>query len=291
MRRRRRRKKSSFLKKIFFIIILIFAFSIAKSKYYEYSYVFDGDLIDRMQGLFGLIDGFSASDYKSDDMRKLKRNIKREADNGNDRAKWLYDNFHSLSDTEIYLAGNDSDTIEFVYNNANNISNFDYYPGQSKDLERRTPYFIQWDNRWAYNSLGNSNIGIAGCGPTSMAMALARLNDDVSINPQLIANDAQNYMTSSGISWSFFADEASRYGYSARDISNDYDSIVEALNYGPLIVSVDRGYFTLFGHILLIDSYKDGKFLINDPNSYQKSLKPRSYDQIKDQIAHIWLIS
>ena len=57
------------------------------------------------------------------------------------------------------------------------------------------------------------------------------------------------------------------------------------------IVSVNKGIFTLFGHILVIDSYQDGKFVINDPNSMKKSQKTWTYDEIKDQIAHIWLIN
>ena len=139
--------------------------------------------------------------------------------------------------------------------------------------------------------MGDSVIGIAGCGPTSMSMALARLNGDISIDPQKIASDAQNYMTDEGIAWAFFYDEASKYGYGAYDIINDENSMIEALDNGPLIVSVNRGYFTLFGHIIVIDSYQDGKFIINDPNSIRKSQLSWTYDQIKDQIAHIWLIS
>ena len=158
------------------------------------------------------------------------------------------------------------------------------------DTLRKTPYFLQWDNRWAYNSLSQSNVGIAGCGPTSMAMALARLTGDNSITPDKISIDANAYMDESGVSRSFFNDEASKYGYRVVDISNDKDAMIEALNYGPLIVSVTRGYFTLFGHIVIIDSYQNGKFIINDPNSIKKSQISWSFNQIQNQIAHIWLV-
>ena len=229
--------------------------------------------------------------YKTDDKTKLRKNIEKQANKGNDKARWIYDNFDSLSDTLIYLSGNDSDTIEFTYNYANGITNFAYYEGESYNLDRKTPYFIQWDNRWAYNDLGQSNIGIAGCGPTSMAMVLSRLTGDPSITPTKIASDAYGYMDGNGIAWSFFKDEANRYGYGITDIANDKEAMIDALEYGPLIVSVDRGYFTLFGHILVIDSYKDGKFLINDPNSIKRSQKKWSYRQIEDQIVHIWLVN
>lgn len=53
---------------------------------------------------------------------------------------------------------------------------------------------------------------------------------------------------------------------------------------------MNKGYFTLFGHILVIDSYKNGRFVINDPNSMKNSEKSWSYNSIKDQIANIWLV-
>ena len=227
---------------------------------------------------------------KTDDFDTLRKNLKKEKGSGNNKAEWIYDNFDNLPDTMLYLAGNDPDTIDFVYNYQNGITNFEFYPGESVNLDRKTPYFLQWDNRWAYNSLGQSNVGIAGCGPTSMAMALARLTGDNSITPDKISIDANEYMYASGVSRSFFNDEASKYGYRVVDISNDKDAMIEALNYGPLIVSVTRGYFTLFGHIVIIDSYQNGKFIINDPNSIKKSQISWSFNQIQNQIAHIWLV-
>ncbi|WP_297281615.1 C39 family peptidase [uncultured Anaerococcus sp.] len=249
------------------------------------------DFFNEKSSSFSLSSIFKSKDYKTDDMAKLRANIEKEANNGNEKARWIYDNFDQLDDVLLYLSGNDADTIDFVYNYSNGITAFDFYQGQSVNFDRNTPYFIQWDNRWAYNPLGHSNIGIAGCGPTSMAMALARLSGDISISPDKIADDAQGYMSGDGISWSFFADEAHKYGYSVSDIENNKDAMIEALNYGPLIVSVDRGYFTLFGHILVIDSYQNGKFIINDPNSIKKSQQKWSYRQINDQIVHIWLVS
>ena len=64
--------------------------------------------------------------------------------------------------------------------------------------------------------------------------------------------------------------------------------MIKALEEGPLLISVGRGYFTLYGHILVIDSYKDGKFLINDPNSVRNSIIEWDYDDISNQILKIW---
>lgn len=226
---------------------------------------------------------------KSDNKDELKKNIESWLGE-NPKAKWVYDNFDDLDNIDAYLAGNDEDTIEFVYNMNNGLTNFPYTPGQSVDLERKTPYFIQWDNRWAYNKLGNRNIGISGCGPTSMAMILSRLKKDNSITPDKIAKDAQNYMGNEGISWNFFYDGAKKYDYEIEDVALNEEAMKKALEKGPLLVSVNRGYFTLFGHIFVIDSYKDGKFLINDPNSLRNSKVEWTFDQISNQIVKIWSI-
>lgn len=226
---------------------------------------------------------------KSDNKDELKKNIESWLGE-NPKAKWVYDNFDDLDNIDAYLAGNDEDTIEFVYNMNNSLTNFPYTPGQSVDLERKTPYFIQWDNRWAYNKLGNRNIGISGCGPTSMAMILSRLKKDNSITPDKIAKDAQNYMGNEGISWNFFYDGAKKYDYKIEDVALNEEAMKKALEKGPLLVSVNRGYFTLFGHIFVIDSYKDGKFIINDPNSLRNSKIEWTFDQISNQIVKIWSI-
>ncbi len=228
--------------------------------------------------------------YKTDRRDDLIKNLEGPA-NKDPKAKWVYDNFKKLSDTEAYLTGNDPDTVEFVYNMNHNIKDFSYKEGESINLDRPTPYYIQRDNRWAYQELSDINIGVAGCGPTSMAMVLARLRDDPSITPKIIGEDAKEYMVEEGIAWSFFADEANKYGYKCEDLENDKQKMIEALKEGPLIVSVERGYFTLAGHIFVIDSYKDGKFIINDPNSIKNTMREWDYEQIQDQIVHIWKFS
>ncbi|MDU2599798.1 MULTISPECIES: C39 family peptidase [Anaerococcus] len=231
----------------------------------------------------------STPKVKSDVKEDIIKNLEKYAAN-DPKAQWVYDNFFNITNVEAYLTGNDPDTIEFVYNMNHNITDFPKTPGESIKLERKTPYYIQWDNRWAYDALGSRNIGISGCGPTSTAMVLSRLKNDPSITPDKISRDAKNYMSNEGVSWLFFPDEAKKYNLSSKDIAVNEKEMIDALKKGPLIVSVNRGYFTLFGHIFVIDSYKDGKFLVNDPNSVKNSMRPWSFDEISNQIAHIWQI-
>lgn len=225
------------------------------------------------------------SDVKEDIIKNLEKYIDQDP-----KAHWVYDNFFNITNVEAYLTGNDPDTVEFVYNMNHNITDFPKTPGESIELGRKTPYYLQWDNRWAYDELGQRNIGISGCGPTSTAMVLSRIKNDPSITPDKISKDAKNYMTSEGISWNFFKDEAEKYKLNTKEINLNEKEMIEALKKGPIIVSVNRGYFTLFGHIFVIDSYKDGKFIVNDPNSIKNTMRPWTFDEISNQIAHMWQI-
>ncbi|WP_262122315.1 C39 family peptidase [Anaerococcus sp. Marseille-Q5996] len=226
------------------------------------------------------------SDVKEDIIKNLEKYIDQDP-----KAHWVYNNFFNITNVEAYLTGNDPDTVEFVYNMNHNITDFPKTPGESIELGRKTPYYLQWDNRWAYDELGQRNIGISGCGPTSTAMVLSRIKNDPTITPDKISKDAKNYMTNEGISWNFFKDEAEKYKLNTKEINLNEKEMIEALKKGPIIVSVNRGYFTLFGHIFVIDSYKDGKFIVNDPNSIKNTMRPWTFDEISNQIAHMWQIS
>ncbi|NVF10716.1 C39 family peptidase [Anaerococcus sp. AGMB00486] len=226
---------------------------------------------------------------KTDDRDILYKNIEKNKDK-NDKINWIYNNFDNLSETDINLVGNDLDLSEFVYNYNNGIYDFENYDGESVSFNRLTPYYIQWDNRWAYNRLGSSVIGYAGCGPTSISMILNRLNPNLDLNPAILSSDAENYMTDNGIDWSFFTFAANKYGFNIKTIDLDEDKMIEILKQYPLLISVNKGYFTLSGHILVIDSYKNGKFIVNDPNSIKNSEKTWTFNQLKDEIANIWLL-
>ena len=49
--------------------------------------------------------------------------------------------------------------------------------------------FLQWDPRWGYRSYGSGScIGLAGCGPTCLSMALFYLTRDDKLTPNMIAD-------------------------------------------------------------------------------------------------------
>ncbi len=225
------------------------------------------------------------SDIKEDLIKNVEAAAKKDK-----KAQWVYDNFYNLDDVDAYLTGNDPDTIEFVYNKNHKFTDFNFYKGESVKLKRKTPYYLQWDNRWAYDNLYPTNIGISGCGPTSLSMIISRLTNNL-IYPNEMAQKASKFMNDGGMDWAFIDHIAKEYNLKVTDINLDKDKMIKALEDGPLLISVGRGYFTLYGHILVIDSYKDGKFIINDPNSVKNSIIEWEYDDISDQILKIWKFS
>lgn len=226
---------------------------------------------------------------KSDIKEDLIKNVE-DAAKKDKKAQWVYDNFYNLDDVDAYLTGNDPDTIEFIYNKNHKFTDFNFYKGESVKLKRKTPYYLQWDNRWAYDNLYPTNIGISGCGPTSLSMIISRLTNNL-IYPNEMAQKASKFMNDGGMDWAFIDHIAKEYNLKVTDINLDKDKMIRALEDGPLLISVGRGYFTLYGHILVIDSYKDGKFIINDPNSVKNSIIEWEYDDISDQILKIWKFS
>ena len=225
------------------------------------------------------------SDIKEDLIKNVEAAAKKDK-----KSQWVYDNFYNLDDVDAYLTGNDPDTIEFIYNKNHKFTDFNFYKGESVKLKRKTPYYLQWDNRWAYDNLYPTNIGISGCGPTSLSMIISRLTNNL-IYPNEMAQKASKFMNDGGMDWAFIDHIAKEYNLKVTDINLDKDKMIKALEDGPLLISVGRGYFTLYGHILVIDSYKDGKFIINDPNSVKNSIIEWDYNDIADQILKIWKFS
>jgi hypothetical protein len=68
--------------------------------------------------------------------------------------------------------------------------------------------------------------------------------------------------------------------------------MTDALDRGnPVILAMGKGDFTSSGHFILLSGVEDGKFIVNDPNSYVNSAKRWSYEELEGQIRNIWEIS
>ncbi|AME09613.1 murein hydrolase [Gemella sp. oral taxon 928] len=224
---------------------------------------------------------------------EINRNLL-ENSNNNLVGQLIYTRKNELPEAQQKLLANNKDTTQYIlgYLTGERVP-FEY--GETAELERKYPYYIQWDRRWAYDELGDIDVAIGGCGPTSVAMAIGGLLNDKTITPRKIAEieNKNGYFTSHGTSWNFFDFIAKEYGLKSNQVYLSKENIDKVLKQGnPIIMSVKPGKFTTVGHIILVVAKdKDGNYIINDPNSYTRTLKTWSYNELKTEIVAMWEFS
>lgn len=164
------------------------------------------------------------------------------------------------------------------------------------EREKDFPLFLQWDPRWGYEEYGDgSNIGISGCGPTCVSMALYYLTGDESLTPDKIADYSMKngyYVTGVGTAWALLEDVPALYGISVTQQKIREYNLKEALDAnGVIICSMGEGDFTAAGHFIVVYGYDREGFLVNDPNCVARSREHWSWDRLEKQIKNIWVYS
>ena len=201
----------------------------------------------------------------------------------------------NLPVAEQKLFANNKDSKQYILGYLSGKKSKHYEEGETVELNRKYPYYVQWDRRWSYDKLGDINIAIGGCGPATVSMAISGLLNDNSITPDKIAKiaDENGYFTDDGIKWSFFDFITKKYNLKTKNVSLNQQSIDDVLQRNnPIITSVKAGKFTTVGHIVLIvGKDNDGNYIINDPNSYGRTIKKWSYDELKTEIKSMWEVS
>lgn len=148
------------------------------------------------------------------------------------------------------------------------------YPAQvthTQAYQLNIPLILQKDPawRWAqYGTDGTQQLGENGCAIATLAMIESYYQGGM-ISPQIILDWSQNdyYIHETGTSWSIFQDFAQDFNYYYEDYGNSFESAMQAIQNGKLVVvSVKPGYFTQTGHILLIRGYDERNVYVNDPN-------------------------
>lgn len=156
------------------------------------------------------------------------------------------------------------------------------------------PLFMQWDSQWGYESYGSDVIGITGCGPTCLAMAGYYLTGDERFTPDTVAEFAEKngyYSPGSGSSWTLISEGGVKLGLDVTEIPLVKSRMVKNLEVdNPIICSMGAGDFTTAGHYIVLVGMEDGKFRVNDPNSYENSERLWSYEEIEGQIRNLWVI-
>lgn len=142
--------------------------------------------------------------------------------------------------------------------------------------EFRPVHYLQYDSRWGNIMFSNHSdprqtIASSGCGCASSAMVLAMFSDSNITPPDvaqvILANGYRTY--NQGVDWSWFPFMAKHYGLVFKQTTST-DEVIEALRQNALVIaSMGPGYFTKFGHFILLWGLDEpgGQILVNDPNS------------------------
>lgn len=152
-------------------------------------------------------------------------------------------------------------------------------------------YFNQGEEPWASSAYGPDEIRGYGCGPTSMAMLISSLSGE-ELDPAQAAQSAYEAgycAPGSGSYLSIVEGMASQYGLSAEACGDlSAEELCQQLASGNLFVALmGKGHFTDGGHfIVLRGATLEGKVLVADPNSRERSLAGWDPQLILDELSH-----
>lgn len=206
--------------------------------------------------------------------------------------KSLYKDFSDYPADMLELVIRNQETVDFVKNyplkhNIKVVVNIldDYEPG-------KIPLFIQWDERWGYADYGDNIMAINGCGPTCVSMVAVGLTGNTNYHPKYVAELSERLgcYTETGTSWTLMTEGIAEMGVTGYAVNITSDSIASELNQGhPVIASMQPGDFTTTGHFIVLTGIdKDGKLVVNDPNSKKNSEKHWDMEVIISQTKSLW---
>jgi hypothetical protein len=137
-------------------------------------------------------------------------------------------------------------------------------------------YYNQTDARWGHLAYGKTGtIAASGCGPTSLAIAVASLAD-TSVTPKDTAawSMANGYRCEgSGSYHSLIPAGAAHYGLAVESLGKDAKKLAQALKDGKLVIAImSKGHFTSGGHFIVLRGItSEGNILVADPASVKRS--------------------
>lgn len=160
----------------------------------------------------------------------------------------------------------------------------------------KIPLFSQLDKRWKNDAYGDTNIYIAGCGPSSLSMIYSYFENKI-ITPSQVVSDiggknSKYLISGQGSSWNLMTEDPKRYGIKSEAINAE--QVVEALkNNRPVIALMGNGYFTNAGHFIVLRGIdKNGNILVNNPADFKGDYKKAfNINFLKQQSKQFWAFS
>ena len=201
-----------------------------------------------------------------------------------------------IPESLIAFAEKYPETSDFVRDYPKNYNKHHNINVKNEVTKGIIPLFIQWDERWGYESYGNNFLAVNGCGPTCLSMVFCGLTGDTSLNPLEMAKFSESqgyYISGQGTSWALMTDGAEMLCLNAKNGKVSKEYILKNLTKStPMICSMYPGDFTYTGHfIVLTDIDSEGKIVVNDSNSIKNSNKHWDIEEILPQIRNIWIYS
>ena len=219
------------------------------------------------------------------------KDILKEMAKSDSRINKILENYDEYPEVLLEMLSRNSDMTDYVINYLDKKGTV-ITDNVGKVKKGEFPLLLQYDTRWGYGKYGDSVIAISGCGPTVISMVIAGLTGNNSITPYDVAKYSEGngyYDLLAGTSWSLFTEGVLEYGIKGTTISLSKNIMMNELENGhPIVCSMRKGDFTTTGHIILITGVKDGKFIVNDPNSKERSLKLWDYETLEPQIRNLW---
>ncbi len=201
-----------------------------------------------------------------------------------------------LPESLLELLEKNPEAREFVENYPENRDK-EWNRDVSKEVtEGEIPLFLQWDERWGYETYGGDFLAVTGCGPTCLSMMICGLTGETQWNPYEVARWAEEqgyYVEGTGSAWDLMVSGAESFGLTSEEVVFDEVHILAALKSGRLVVCAMRpGDFTTGGHFLVLTGVDEkGDILLHDPNSPKKSSKSWQLSDLMPQIKNLWAIS
>lgn len=156
------------------------------------------------------------------------------------------------------------------YTSITSLGNVRFTDGQTEVV-----YFNQLDERYSNMPYGTDDIGGYGCGPTAMSIVVSSLTSET-VDPIAMARWSYEngyWCSKSGSYHALIPAAAKEWGLNIEGCSaSEGQKIVDALSNGKLVVAIMlKGHFTSSGHFIVLRGVKDGKILVADPASYDRS--------------------
>ena len=167
----------------------------------------------------------------------------------------------------------------------------------SKEVTKgEIPHFLQWDERWGYETYGSDFLALTGCGPTCLSMVVCGLTGGTQWNPYEVAKMAEEngyYVDGFGSSWDLMSSGAESLGLTVSNVIFDEEHIRATLEAGqPIICIMGPGDFTDAGHFLVLTGVdKNGDIILRDPNSLERTKQHWDLQKLMNQMKNLWSYS